>query len=302
MTLGQFLLTEPEAKNASSPSASPTWFALLDVAAFKSADKAVASIASIAQPPTKWINLYADMDGLQLQVEGPRLVPLLELNTKVLGFTLNAELARGVSFVQIAVSPGELEAHLLELREVKLPDGSGALFRFQDPRVMAALMPILQPKQQSALLGPITNWRCLDPCGRMFFATQNPETKSSGAFALNKAQLASVDQALLPYEVLAQTREADSAVLLKLNPCQQLETSRFHVSNARTYGLRADSDVSLYCVLAFQLPEGFADQTPFSTAIEQAQSGRQTFSQGLDRADPREWKKWNDLLAKQDGM
>lgn len=301
MKLGE-LLNDVESRASSRPAAKWRWYVLLDVTAFASTVDAESSVSSITVTGQSWVNLYADMDGLELSAQGPRVMRMHDDRSAFDGFTLTPELARSVSFLEVPEGPTDLAAHLLSLREVSLPDGSTALFRFQDPRVIAALMPLLDPPQKAALLGPALRWLCTDPCNLRHGVAQDHAEKKSAAFRLNDKQLVSVDEALLPYEVLAQTREADSAVLAGMNACKQLTLARERISQAHARGVVIPSDVSLYCVLSFQLPDGFADESPFKEAIAEAREGRSTFSQGLDNADPRSWAKWNAILARQDGM
>jgi hypothetical protein len=301
MNLGE-LLIDLDDRVGVEPGAVGHWYALLDVTAFASVAHAESSVRSIVAPGQSWVNLYADMAGLELSAQGPRIARMHDDRGAFDRFELTPGLARGISFLQLQDQSSSLEAHLIALREVSLPDGSIALFRYQDPRVIAALVPLLDPKQQTALLGPATRWLCTDPCGGRHRVACDFSEKPKTAFRLSGKQLAVVDEALLPYEVLAQTREADSAVLAGMDPCRQLTAARQRISQARTHGLSVTSDVSLYCVLSFQLPEGFGDESPFKEAIAVARDGKSTFSQGLDGADPRSWAKWNDILARQDGM
>ena len=96
-------------------------------------------------------NLYTHY-APSLREWGPRLLPasdaavepVLEQAVEVLAASL-----------LVAHRPLDLvAAHLSRL--IKLPqlDGSRLLFRFQDPLVMANLMPLLDQRQQRALLGP----------------------------------------------------------------------------------------------------------------------------------------------------
>jgi Domain of unknown function (DUF4123) len=301
MNLGELLIDSGRSVDA-NPDVLARWYALIDMSAFASLEDAASSIGAITAPVKSWVNLYADMDGLELASQGPHLARLLDDPQAYEGFSLSAKLARSISFLWLHEKSMNMTTHLLALREVALPDGSTALFRFQDPRVIAALMPLLDVAQRVALMGPAQRWVCTDSCGQRHGIVRPEVAKKANAFRPTAKQLAAVDEALLPYEVLAQTREADSAALARLNECQQLTSARDHIAQARSRGLNAHGDLSLYCVLAFQLPVGFADESPFNEAIAEARSGKFTFSQGLAHADPRNWEKWNDLLARQDGM
>ena len=301
MNLGEFL-NNVGGRESTRPETVGHWHVLLDVTAFASVEDAESGIRSIAAPGQSWINLYADMDGLELSAQGPRLVRMHDDRSAIDRFALTPELARGVSFLEVPDQSSDLAAHLLSLREVSLPDGSIALFRYQDPRVIAALMPLLDPLQTAALLGPASRWLCTDPCDQRHGVAQSHAEKVWATFRLNDKQLVAVDDVLLPYEVLAQTREADSSVLAGMDACKQLTLARERISQARARGIAIPSDVSLFCVLSFQLPDGFADESPFKEAIAAARIGNSTFSQGLDNADPRSWAKWNATLARQDGM
>ena len=60
----------------------------------------------------------------------------------------------GVYFASSA-APHDLLAFLRRLLVTHLPDGTGALLRFYDPRVLRVLLPSITPAQQRHLFGPI---------------------------------------------------------------------------------------------------------------------------------------------------
>jgi hypothetical protein len=284
------------------------WYVLLDVDAMGSWEQAAPLLAKLTQPATSPFNLYADLEETGLARQGPRLVELTQdLALRQMPLQELAA-ARGASFLAGAMPMPALAQHLHGLREVTLPDGGAALFRFQDPRVMHALAPTLNARQVAALLGPVAAWWSLDACGEVA-SLRHPDPAKAAAhnsrpasLSLSKLQLVAVDQALMPYELMAQTRAADSAALNGLSECAQLRSARLHIAKAQALGLDRQADIAMFGVLAFQLPQGFETQPPFAQAIAAAAQNKAGLSDALKQANPAEWQRWNDWLAKQDGM
>lgn len=280
------------------------WYVLCDVDVHKSWDLAALLLAAVSRPDSTPINLYADLAEVGIAANGPRLVEI-SASTRVSQTLLTQSPGlRGASFLASTSSLATVAAHLQTLREADMPDGSTALFRFQDTRVMHALAPTLDAKQAAAVLGPVANWWSVDPCGEVSTLKLNSSKHKLAPprLKLRQAQMTTVDQALAPYELLAQTRAADGAVLNGLSECAQLRAARLHIAKAHALGLKQQADVAMFGVLAFQLPEGFEAQTPFEHAISSAAQNKAKLGDALKQVKPQEWQNWNDWLAKHDGM
>lgn len=247
-------------------------------------------------PASALVNLYDDLDGLELKEQGPRLLALPVERSAIDSITVLHAAFEHVSFLATTATQHEVVHHLRMLREAEMPDKSTALFRYQDTRVLAGLAKLLSASERSDLLGPTMCWCCRDVCGVMH-RIDNAKPTPGRPMRLSRTLAQAIDDELAPHELLAQTREADSAALSTLSDCERLLTARRHLKQATALGLTSPQDRSLYGVLAFQLPSSFADKPPFAAAIRFAREGHGSFSQGLDRADPREWEAWNNWLA-----
>ena len=111
------------------------------------------------------INLYGDLEGTRIAQLGPRIIEANDTGSRPelveLAFSTRASLLAGNCTLE------EIAIHLKDLREIALPDGTPALFRFQDARVAVATFPTLNPAQGCKLLGPLTAWAVLDVCHRL---------------------------------------------------------------------------------------------------------------------------------------
>lgn len=85
-----------------------------------------------------------------------------------------------------AASPGEIAAHCSRLLLQRDGDDQLCLLRFYDSRAQALLWPMLSPKQQHALLGPIQAWHTLDAGARRVTRVNTKGRRED--FALEPAQ------------------------------------------------------------------------------------------------------------------
>ena len=111
MKLGE-LLNDVESRASSRPAAKWRWYVLLDVTAFASTVDAESSVSSITVTGQSWVNLYADMDGLELSAQGPRVMRMHDDRSAFDGFTLTPA----------GTAPTEGEAIDIEQEMVSLAD------------------------------------------------------------------------------------------------------------------------------------------------------------------------------------
>ena len=280
------------------------WYVLLDPSVHGSWENVTSLLANLIPNAAQVVNLYDDLAGTGLAEGGPRLAALPK-DAPALGQPLDqTQVLHRALLILSTGSLADLGNHLRRLRETTLPDNSVALFRFQDTRVIRAMSSMLDQDQIGAVLGPSLCWLCIDECGEPTTVKHKTSAmpRAYGNFRMHQPQLLSVDDWLLPYELLSHTREADSAVLAGLSDCAQVRLARRNVELAKQVGLRRAPDVCLFGVLAFQLPEGFEREPPFKAALEVVKEHGMSFSLALDQADARDWGRWNEWLARQDGM
>lgn len=271
----------------------PSLYALVDRSSFSDAD--MGQLSDLPRSPEQGVNLYADLVGTALVETGPRLY---EIQDEDLEAWVKAACERtAISLLCGAVRLSDLAHHLQSLREVALPDGSLALFRFQDSHVATHLWPLLRPGQGNQILGGIGWWAVPDVCGAWSALTPAAGYQRAGALRFDHKLYEQLNEQLLVYTVAEQVREVDSALLDGLTACQSRTLLRSRLQAARDLGLTTQSDQALYVVLSMQLPAGFESELPFSDALDRNRKGSQTFGDALDNVPASQWEPWHDKLA-----
>lgn len=242
------------------------------------------------------VNLYDDLAGLELAKSGPRLLAL-DLEDEVLDTVMGLAIEHEAgSFLFASCTLHELAEHLRSIREVAMPDSSGALFRFQNVHVTAALWPLLSTTQKNRILGPARAWVVREACGEVHLIQALSPRKRISTLSFDRKIVSALDDALSPWTVADQIDEIDTALLAGLSPCARLTLLRERIAHAKTLGLRQQSDLSLYCALSLQLSEGFETHPPFVKAFESARSGQSSFGAAIDRITPEQWQHADEIL------
>lgn len=272
-------------------------FALIDIARLSQEQHAALPEVVSTALQHHGVNLYADLEGTILADAGPRLCLVGE--TDLNDWALAACSTHLVHFMAGDVSLADLAEHLQSLREVTLPGGSQALFRFQDCHVTTHLWPLLTPSMGNHVLGPLLWWATPDICGPWHVLSLTPGYRRSAALRFDRVIYDRLNDQLLVYTVADQVREVDAALLNGMSACQVRSLLRARLDAARRWGLVLQSDLALYAVLSLQLPEGFEHQEPFANAVEQNRRQVSSFGAALDRVTSEQWTVWNDELANQ---
>ncbi len=284
-----------ENRLTSSTELRPSLYALVDRASpVTGAD--VDQLSDLPCAVEQGINLYADLVGTALVETGPRLY---EIQDEDLEGWINAACERPViSLLCVTARPTDLAHHLQSLREVMLPDGSLALFRFQDTHVTTHLWPLLSPGKGSQILGSAIRWWAVpDVCGTWSALTPTAGYHRAGALQFDRKLYEHLNEQLLVYTVAEQVREIDSALLGGLTSCQSRTLLRSRLRAAHEAGLQTQGDQALYVALSLQLPTGFEVESPFAEALDRNRKGVQTFGEALDNVSADQWRRWNDKLA-----
>jgi hypothetical protein len=271
-------------------------FALVDVARTTSTQRneLPKSIAMVLEHQS--INLYADLEGTALADSGPRLCAVTD--ALLTDWAVTFCQINVVSFMAGTMELQELAGHLQSLREVLLPDGSEALFRFQDCHVTRHLWPLLTPGLANQILGPLDWWATPCPCGPLHVLSPAQGYIPLGGLRFNRAIFDRLSEDLLVYTVADQVRDVDASLLEGLTDCEVCTLLLARLDEARRQGLELQSDLALFVVLSLQLPDGFARQEPFASALESNRRERQTFGASLEQAPTEQWRRWNVELAK----
>lgn len=210
-----------------------------------------------------------------------------------------AELAvarQGVHFLATSAPLSAVPAHLRSLVKLEQHDGSKLLFRWQDSFVLAALAPLLSDAQGRAFLGPVEQWLSLDACRNEVRLERPPGSTVPAPVRLEPAQLERLSRAMLPFTVIGQADEVDSTLLGGLDECARLGRIEPLLKRAERHGLDEEEDLSLYAVLALQLPPDFDQSGPVARALERARSGEVGFGEAIDQVPIEEWRAWDEDL------
>lgn len=237
------------------------------------------------------INLYDDIEGPEIAAIGMRLIGLQATKTAI---TAACHAAFNSSSLSLLVSTSEttLAIHLRQLREVVLPDGMRALFRYQDTRVATALMPLLKPEQAISFLGDAMAWFTPNVCGQAYGwqYTQAPDKYKTTQLKLNDKQMTALDDALFVHTVEQQAKETDIALLEGMGACDITTLLNQRIAQGVEIGLKGRPDLSLFAVLGLQLPLGFEAKKPFAEAIGRVVKGHTTFAGAINDFTPEQWQ------------
>jgi hypothetical protein len=236
-------------------------------------------------------NLYDDLKGQEIAALGPRLVSLQSTHKAITAACRAAFNTLNFSLI-VSADETKLTAHLRHLREFEIPDGSPALFRYQDTRVASALMPLLKPAQATNMLGDAIAWFAPQVCGQAigWQYTQLPDKIKIAVLRLTEKQFAALDDALFANTVEQQVRETDSSLLEGMNACATATLLNERIALGKSKELRTKKDLSLFAVLSLQLPKGFESKAPFAQAIERTVKERITFAKSLEQVPSKEWE------------
>ncbi len=276
-----------------SSQASPSLFALVDGVHLASVEK-VHQLTEAMRPWGHGVNLYADLSGTDLVESGPRLY---EISDEAIPAWADAACeTMGISFLCASAPLPDIAQHLQSIREVMLPDGSLALFRFQDTHVTTHLWPLLRTGQANQILGPAHWWAVPDVCGSWYALTATAGYPRSGTLRFDLKVYEQLNEQLLVYTVAEQVRDVDASLLEPLTSCQCRTLLSARLQAARDLGLQLQSDRALYVVLSLQLPTGFEREAPFAEALDRCRRGFQTFGDALDHVSSEQWRVWDEKL------
>lgn len=269
----------------------PLW--LIDPTRYASVAECATAFGVNAPTFDRLANLYHHY-APALREWGPRLLPAKDGPV---------DLALQQAFERLSasllVTPHATDAvarHLTRLLKLRQPDGTRLLFRFQDPLVMAHLLPLLAREQQSALLGPIHSWWVADECGAVVSVHQNGLASATRQLALTPHQMETLDTRLLPATVITQVNEVETTLLANRDRCAKWRDVRARLQRARTHGLAAPQDLSLFVILSLQLPDDFDQVGPVARALGRAKAAGIGFSKAIEQVPVEEWREWDEVL------
>ncbi|MGQ5524130.1 DUF4123 domain-containing protein [Chitinimonas sp. PSY-7] len=284
--LVRWLQTACGQQSSKVPDADFHLYVLIDQASLPDWDEHAQQLTAKGVFKGELVNLYDDLEGQEIAKTGPVLAEVAQSNEALLTlteFAINQDVA---SFLVADYDPSD---HLRNIREVVMPDGSGALFRFQEPQSIAALWPLMTSGQIHRLLGPARLWAVRDVCGEVFSIVRQRTDQLEGAIQFTSENINALDEAMFPWTVATQIRVINKTLLKGMNGCEIRTLLNERISKGNSLGLKLRPDLSLYCALSLQLPTGFENKSPFAAALEKVRAGHSSFVSALDDVTSDEW-------------
>lgn len=266
-------------------------FGLIDASQPSKLASVIEELNSFRTDHNEPCNLYDDLKGQKIAALGPRLIELQTSSDAIFAACSVAFKSFNLSLI-VSADESKLITHLRHLREFELPDGSPALFRYQDTRVATALMPLLKSAQASNMLGEAIAWFSPGVCGQAYGwqYIQAPDKVKIEVLRLQEKQMAALDDALFVNTVEQQTLETDSSLLQGKNACEIYTLLNQRISQGKAKGLNSHSDLSLFAILSLQLPQEFESKAPVSQSLIKTVKEKITFAKALEQVPSKEWE------------
>ncbi len=192
----------------------------------------------------------------------------------------------GAVWVLSACSIDGLAVVLGRAMVARLDDGSAAVLRLADARVLHALRDVLDPGQQQALWGLAAQWRYVDRSGHL----QTIEASQTQADHLGRRwqplvfsaqQTTELLQAAEPDEVLSYVgRLAGDRLNAMTSPERHAFATR-QIAAAKPLGMHSSQEIGLFAALALKAGDDFLAQAPWQLALEQVRQGERSWVQVL---------------------
>lgn len=170
----------------------------------------------------------------------------------------------------------------------QLPDGSDVLLRYFDTRIMAALTNILDAEQHAGFLSCASTWWFAGREGQMLHATEIPSDQSwpfTSPVKFSLKQVAALTEATLPDGLLDTLIHSNLKLLIETPYPRRYSLIRQLVADARSWGLKARSDLVTYCVVALEAGAGFERSAPWSDLLDRVAKDEIRFADALQIAD-----------------
>lgn len=239
-------------------------------------------------------------DGLpdDIQKSAPLLVAFTEkeeewikwLEAKSVGISFAAVLWSGLSLNALA-------KQLTHQLDQTLPDGQAVLFRFFDPRIIGALVPILDERQKSILFGSIHRWGWWNRCGvwESFAYPNANHSPEKEELSLTVEQVAKLSNANLPDEVKNRIEQYDSALLHGNTRCINYKKINSSIQSAKQkFKLISAEDIGLFCIFDFQFKPSWTEVSPFTEALQYAQTGNKSFTDIVEEIPDTRWRTFQE--------
>ena len=242
--------------------------------------------ARLTESGAQWISLFESQDPDILSV-APLLV---RIGTGQEGIRQRGvvrwvvEHGTYASCIMLMASPLPLQQLAERLRprlEGLLPENMDILLRFFDPRVFEQLMVVLSDEQKQAFLSVAAHWWFVDRRGQLQDVASKFERADNfvAPLELSTVQEAGLIDASEPDQVAQLLQSGAPNDYQTLRQGQRHDFILRHMAAARSVGIQATHELSLYCVLALFYGEEFATQKSWQAALQDVREKKMSLSE-----------------------
>jgi hypothetical protein len=195
--------------------------------------------------------------------------------------------ASSMLFMVSPLPMAELARRLALRIDATLPDNMDIVLRYFDTRIFEQLVTVLSEEQRLAFLNVARRWWFVDRRGEIQAVDAAFAEVESDEIPLNLTvqQQGAMLDASEPDQVAAFLRPAVPVEYANLAPALRYDFIVRHMGAARLLGIHATHELALYCLMALVHGEQFATQSPWPTALNEVQSGRQSLTQAVEEME-----------------
>lgn len=181
----------------------------------------------------------------------------------------------------------ELARHFARHLVQRRPTGGRVLLRWNDPAVLWALWPLLNPVQRKTLLGPIDVFHLIDPVGRLLTLQSPTDCEAAPGLGLSASQWADADAIRSLNKALHEWGTASTT-------SDQLAAARQAVMaalrRARALGFDDADDLATFGIRALTVHADFDRHQTIGDRLAKRESG-DYFTSLVDDLTPEDWQR-----------
>lgn len=291
---------EAPAEEGCAAAPAPRTYALVDPMLVPQGRAQLAQLARQAQLPSGAVTLALTVPGTARTDDerSPQLLPwLIELPEATGPRETLARLTmgwardhQGAVWILSECSIDGLAMLLGRAMVVRLDDGSQAVLRLADARVLQALQEVLDPAQQQSLWGLAAQWRYVDRSGHLQTIEASPLRPARPGrwqpIAISQQQTTELLQAAEPDEVLSYVNRLAGERLGALAMPERYAFATRQIAAAKALGMHSSQEIGIYAAMALKEGDDFLAKAPWQLALEQVRQGERSWVQVLSSDEP----------------
>jgi hypothetical protein len=242
-------------------------------------------------------SLFADTPQAQEAAVAPLVFPLRPADTAALMNLIDIAFdAPAVVWLASPFSIAELAAALAKKLQAELADDRQPItLRFYDPRVLPALLKVLDVDQQQHLNAGIQSWWWLDRKGSVSSAAVNGDANDSEQTTLLRAPIAlTEDQVQALFDESFVDRVMDILTrdhhdrFQAFDRAQRFIVATALIAEASAWGVGSEFDCASYIAVALQEGPRFPDQPEWAELMLQVRAGTLDFTAAVEQWEARD--------------